>query len=151
MELYSFYYGVTTGAAPFVNNQEMLFVIGAIGALAILLVLFTLQGFGLYQMAKKCGVKIISSMGTGNKLNPTMLEISDIYKTSVCPLARVMRTELKKRGIKKLKVLFSKEEPIRAVTDTANSRHSPASVSFVPSVAGLIIAGEVICDIAFAR
>lgn len=105
----------------------------------------------LIERAKKCGVKIISSMGTGNKLNPAMLEISDIYKTSVCPLARVMRTELKKRGIKNLKVLFSKEEPIRAVTDTANSRHSPASVSFVPSVAGLIIAGEVVCDIAFAR
>ena len=105
----------------------------------------------LIEKAKTCGVKIISSMGTGNKLDPTRLEISDIYKTSVCPLARVMRTELKRRGIKNLKVLFSKEEPIRAVTDTQNSRHSPASVSFVPSVGGLIIAGEVIRDIAFDK
>lgn len=87
-------------------------------------------------------VPLISSMGTGNKLDPSAFEISDIYKTSVCPLARVMRYELKKRGIKKLKVLYSKEQPVK----TENGR-MPSSISFVPSVAGLIIAGEVIKDL----
>ena len=98
------------------------------------------------------GVPLISSMGTGNKLDPTAFEVTDIYKTSVCPLARVMRSELKKRGVKKLKVLYSKEEPIRpenAVAKEGNGRRSvPASVSFVPSVAGLIIAGEVVKSLA---
>ena len=90
-------------------------------------------------------------MGTGNKLDPTAFEVTDIYKTSVCPLARVMRNELKKRGVKKLKVLYSKEEPIKPEslgTEAVRGRRSvPASVSFVPSVAGLIIAGEVIKDL----
>ncbi len=95
--------------------------------------------------ADKSGTPVISSMGTGNKLNPTLFEISDIYKTSVCPLARVMRYELKKRGIKKLKVLYSKEEPIKINSD--NNIRVPGSISFVPPVAGLIIAGEVIKDI----
>ena len=97
-------------------------------------------------------VPLISSMGTGNKLDPTAFEVTDIYKTSVCPLARVMRSELKKRGVKKLKVLYSREEPIRpenAVAKEENGRRSvPASVSFVPSVAGLIIAGEVVKSLA---
>ena len=100
--------------------------------------------------AEREGAKIISSMGTGNKLNPLAFEITDIYKTSVCPLARVMRAELKKRGVKKLKVLFSKEEPIKALaadSDAPKTRHAPASISFVPSVAGLAIAGEVIKDL----
>jgi tRNA A37 threonylcarbamoyladenosine dehydratase len=100
--------------------------------------------------AEREGVKIISSMGTGNKLNPLAFEIADIYKTSVCPLARVMRTELKRRGVKKLKVLYSKEEPKKALvsdSDTPKTRHAPASISFVPSVAGLVIAGEVIKDL----
>jgi tRNA A37 threonylcarbamoyladenosine dehydratase len=79
-------------------------------------------------------------MGTGNKLNPTMFEISDIYKTKVCPLARVMRKELKKRGVESLKVVYSQEE----VVTTARI---PASISFVPSVAGLLIASEVVRDI----
>ena len=105
----------------------------------------------LITRADKLGVKIISSMGTGNKLDPTAFTVDDIYKTSVCPLARIMRTELKKRGIKKLKVLYSKEEPIKAVAEAKAGRHSPASISFVPSVAGLIIAGEVIKDIAFKK
>ena len=105
----------------------------------------------LITRAASLGVKITSSMGTGNKLDPTQFKIEDIYKTSVCPLARVMRTELRKRGIKKLKVLYSKEEPIKAVAEETVGRHSPGSVSFVPSVAGLIIAGEVIKDIAFDR
>lgn len=103
----------------------------------------------LIMRAKAANVKIISSMGTGNKLDPTMLEISDISKTSVCPLARVMRRELRARGIERLKVLYSKEEPIKKTVDDGSSRHAPGSVSFVPSVAGLIIAGEVIKDIVF--
>ena len=91
--------------------------------------------------ADKVGAKIISSMGTGNKLHPELFEITDIYKTSVCPLAKVMRTRLKKEGIKKLKVVYSKEEPI------TNPDNIIGSVPFVPSVAGLIIAGEVIKEI----
>lgn len=98
--------------------------------------------------ANACNTPIISSMGTGNKLNPAELEVADIYKTSVCPLARVMRYELKKRGIKKLKVIYSKEEPIKPkITEEANGRHIPASSSFVPAAAGLIIASEVVKDI----
>lgn len=90
---------------------------------------------------------VISCMGTGNKLNPAMLEVSDIYKTSVCPLAKVMRHELKKRGIKKLKVVYSKEEPIKLSLDNENGRHIPASAPFVPAAAGMIIAAEVIKDL----
>lgn len=96
--------------------------------------------------ANKLNIPIISSMGTGNKLNPTKFEITDIYKTSVCPLAKVMRKELKTRGITKLKVIYSKEEPIK-VKDTSNKKQVPGSISFVPSVAGLIISGEVVNDI----
>ena len=97
--------------------------------------------------ANKLNIPIISSMGTGNKLEPTRFEVSDIYKTSVCPLAKVMRKELKQRGIKKLKVVYSKEEPIKIEKDETNKKQVPGSVSYVPSVAGLIIAGEVIKDI----
>lgn len=91
--------------------------------------------------AEQLGIPIISSMGTGNKLDPTAFKVSDIYKTSVCPLCRVMRTQLKKRGVKKLKVVYSEETP------KTDGERTPASISFVPSVAGLIIAGEVIKDI----
>ena len=97
----------------------------------------------LVQRAKEKQVPIISCMGTGNKLDPTKFEIADIYKTSVCPLAKVMRKELKKRGIQDLKVLYSKEEPIKHDMES----RTPASISFVPSVAGMMIAGEVIKDI----
>ena len=97
--------------------------------------------------ANKLNVPIISSMGTGNKLDPTRFEVTDIYKTSVCPLAKVMRKELKQRGIKKLKVVYSKEEPIKVEQDEITKKQVPGSISFVPSVAGLIIAGEVIKDI----
>lgn len=91
---------------------------------------------------------IISSMGTGNKLSPSMLEVADIYKTSVCPLARVMRYELKKRGVKKLKVVYSKEEPIKPQTNNReNGKQIPASSSFVPAAAGFILASEVIKDL----
>nr|WP_312578276.1 tRNA threonylcarbamoyladenosine dehydratase [Sedimentibacter sp.] len=115
--------------------------------------------------AKEKGVPVISSMGAGNKLNPAQFEVADIYKTSVCPLAKVMRHELKKREIKNLKVVYSKEPPIKPIDDGSVScksncvcppgaarkctdrRAIPGSVSFVPSVAGLIIASEVVKDI----
>ena len=95
----------------------------------------------LIELAKNNNIAIISSMGTGNKLNPLEFEIADIFKTSVCPLARIIRTELKKRGIKDLKVLYSKEKPYK------DGSKVPSSISFVPSIAGLIIASEVIKDI----
>lgn len=116
----------------------------------------------LIENAKKAGTPIISSMGAGNKVDPTAFEVADIYKTSVCPLARVMRYELKRRGIKKLKVVYSKEKPIPPTADEDSNgengclskadkvpgkRQVPGSTAFVPSVAGLIIAGEVIKDI----
>ncbi len=97
--------------------------------------------------AKEKNIPIISSMGTGNKLNPTMLEVSDIYKTSVCPLARVMRRELKARNIPSLKVVYSKEEPLKTTVKDEKGKPIPGSTSFVPSVAGLIIASEVIKDL----
>ncbi len=98
--------------------------------------------------AKKTGTPVISSMGTGNKLDPTQFEITDIYKTTVCPLAKVMRRELKKRGIDSLKVLYSKEEPIKPQGEEGR-KPTPASISFVPSAAGLIIAGEVIKELTY--
>ena len=116
--------------------------------------------------AKESNIPVISCMGVGNKLNPTQLEISDIYKTSVCPLAKVMRRELRKRGVDKLKVLYSKEEPITPLDDSEDTcrehcvcppgttrkctqrRAIPGSISFVPSAAGLIIASEVVKDLA---
>lgn len=94
--------------------------------------------------ANELNIPIISAMGTGNKLDPTKFEVADIYKTSVCPLAKVMRKELRSRGIQKLKVVYSKEETIKP---NDGNYKTPASISFVPSVAGLIIAGEVIKDI----
>ena len=98
--------------------------------------------------ANKYNVPIISSMGTGNKLNPSKFEITDIYKTSYCPLAKVMRKELKDRGIKKLKVIYSKEEPMKvSAKEEGKKKNIPGSISFVPSVAGLMIAGEVIRDL----
>ena len=119
----------------------------------------------LVMKAKEMDIPIISSMGAGNKLDASKFEVADIYKTSVCPLAKVMRRELKKRGVKKLKVVYSREEPIKPVEDMAIScrsncicppgaehkcterRDIPGSVAFVPSVAGLIIAGEVVKDL----
>lgn len=95
--------------------------------------------------SKKIGVPVISSMGTANKLNPTMLEVSDISKTSVCPLAKVIRKELRNRNINKLKVVYSKEEPFTKYLK--GESENLGSVSFVPSVAGLIIASEVVKDI----
>ena len=106
----------------------------------------------LIEKAKEAGVPILSCMGTGNKLNPARFEITDISKTSVCPLAKVIRTELRKRRIKKVKVLYSRE-PVavqkgRNLETKGNTGHPvPGSVSFVPGVAGLMIAGEVIRDL----
>ncbi len=123
----------------------------------------------LVMKAQAAGVPIISSMGAGNKLDPTQFKVADIYKTKVCPLAKVMRRELKKRGVRKLKVVYSEEPSTRPIEDMASScrtncicppgaqhkcterRDIPGSLSFVPSVAGLIIAGEVIKDLAGKR
>lgn len=107
------------------------------------------------ELVMKCdkeGVPIMSSMGAGNKLDASAFRVADIYKTKVCPLAKVMRHELKKRGIKKLKVVYSEEMPIKPEvkereTGTSQRRSTPGSVAFVPSVAGLIIAGEVVKDL----
>ena len=107
----------------------------------------------LVEMAKEKNIPIISSMGTGNKLHPERFEVTDIYKTSVCPLCKVMRKELKARGIRKLKVLYSKEQPVdtsgKVIEEKMGKRRSlPGSISFVPPVAGLIIAGEVVRELA---
>ena len=98
--------------------------------------------------AKNMNIPIISCMGTGNKLDPTKFEITDISKTSVCPLAKVIRKELRNKGINTLKVVYSKEEPIKTnIFGEETKKQIPGSISFVPSVAGLIIAGEVIKDL----
>ena len=123
----------------------------------------------LVMKAQEMNVPIISSMGAGNKLDPTKFQVADIYKTSMCPLAKVMRRELKKRGVKKLKVVYSTEKPTRPLDDMSVScrtncicppgaahkcterRDIPGSVAFVPSVVGLIIAGEVVKDLTIQR
>ena len=105
----------------------------------------------LVLQAQESKTPIISSMGAGNKLDPTAFEVADIYKTSVCPLAKVMRRELSRRGVKELKVVYSKEEPLKPIGSTETrgpqERQVPGSTAFVPSVVGLIIAGEVIKDL----
>ena len=104
----------------------------------------------LARQAQDAGTPIISCMGAGNKLDPTAFEVADIYDTSICPLARIMRKECRARGIKRLKVVYSKEMPARQVKKIEEQtvrRDTPGSVSFVPPVAGLIIAGEVIKDL----
>ena len=102
----------------------------------------------IIQRAKAANVPVISAMGAGNKLDPTRFEVSDIAKTTVCPLARVMRRELKKRGIEHVKVVYSKEEPQPAkATDEETGKPIPASVAYVPSVAGLILASEIVKDL----
>jgi len=100
--------------------------------------------------AKQAGVKIISAMGAGNKLDPTRFEVADIYKTSVCPLARTMRYELRKRGIKSLKTVYSKEEPQKPlgdIDDESFGRHIPASVAFAPAAMGIVMASEIIREL----
>lgn len=100
----------------------------------------------LIEKAKEMNIKIISSMGTGNKLEANKFEVEDISKTSVCPLAKVIRKELKKRNIENLKVVYSKEESKKSL-EVEEGKRIPASISFVPSSAGLLIAGEVIKDL----
>ena len=101
----------------------------------------------IIEKAKKEKVPIISATATGNKLDPTMFEVEDIYKTSVCPVCKILRKELKNRGIKDLKVVYSKELPVKPQIERETKEKTIGSISFVPSVAGLIIAGEVIKDI----
>ena len=106
----------------------------------------------LVLQAEESGTPVISSMGAGNKLDPAAFQVADIYQTSVCPLAKVMRRELKRRGVKKLKVVYSKEQPVAVQNDeesllSSPRRSIPGSIAFVPSVAGLIIAGEVVKDL----
>lgn len=145
----TFYTPETAGAFDFKNYD---YVVDAIDTVA--------GKIELAMRANAVGTPIISSMGAGNKLNPVGFEVTDIYKTSVCPLARVMRQELKKRGVKKLKVVYSKEIPVSPIpTDTTENgeasmnkakRQTPGSIAFVPSVVGLIIAGEIIKDLTSA-
>ena len=101
----------------------------------------------LIAQAKESGTRIISSMGAGNKTDPTMFEVADIEQTSVCPLARVMRRECRRRGITGVKVVYSKEKPLRAESREGDETGVPGSIAFVPSVAGLILAGEVVRDL----
>ncbi len=124
-----------------INIREYDYVVDAIDTVS--------SKIHLINECNKNNVDIISSMGTGNKLDPSLFSISDISKTHTCPLARVMRKELKERGVYSLKVLWSSEKPIAPLfsDDTSTKRQTPGSVSFVPSVAGLMIAGEVIKDI----
>lgn len=146
------------GALDLIDFYEYDYVVDAIdtvtGKLAII------------ENAKEADIPVISSMGAGNKVNPAAFEVADIYETSICPLARVMRRECRKRGIDSLKVVYSKEKPIRPLEDMSIScrqhcicppgtarkctdrRDIPGSTAFVPSVAGLIIAGEIVNDLA---
>ena len=101
----------------------------------------------IIEKAKRAGVPVISAMGAGNKLNPTAFEVAEVQKTSGCPLARVMRRELKQRGIFGVKAVYSKEEPQGALQKTENGKPVPSSVAFCPSVMGLIIASEVVKDL----
>ncbi|MCD7889858.1 MAG: tRNA threonylcarbamoyladenosine dehydratase [Oscillospiraceae bacterium] len=106
----------------------------------------------LITSAKAAGIPIISAMGAGNKLDPTRFEVADIYKTSVCPLARTMRHELKKRGVKSLTVVYSKEEPLAPKAQISeNGRHTPASVAFAPASCGIVMAAEIVRQIMIAK
>ncbi|MGL4946646.1 MAG: tRNA threonylcarbamoyladenosine dehydratase [Cetobacterium sp.] len=125
----------------FSNDKKYSYIVDAIDLVTAKL--------DLIVIAKELNIPIISSMGTGNKINPTMLEVADISKTSVCPLAKVMRVELKKRRVGKVKVVFSRELPMKPKNSDGDrlKQNNVGSISFVPSVAGLIIASEVIKDI----
>ncbi len=130
VECHNIFYGPET--AENIDFSQFSYVVDAIDSVTGKLLII--------EKSKAAGIPVLSSMGTGNKLNPSAFKITDIKKTSVCPLARVMRYELKQRGIEGVKVLYSEEEPKK-------SGRTPASISFVPSVAGLMIAGEVIKDL----
>ena len=133
----------TDESAPLFDFSQYDYIVDAVDTVA--------AKVSLALRAQEAGVKIISCMGAGNKLDPTVFEVTDIYKTSVCPLARAMRSQLKNVGVKSLKVVYSKEQPAQidnsAAQKRASGRPSPASCAFVPSVAGLIMAGEVIKDL----
>ena len=120
-------------------NKSLTYVVDAIDTIT--------NKIKLIEKANSENVKIISATSSSNKIEPTMFEVSDIYKTSVCPICKILRKELKKRGIKKLKVVYSKEIPIKPNNNEVNSKKILGSISFVPSVAGLIIASEVVKDI----
>ena len=142
-------------------NKELSYVVDCVDTVT--------AKIGIIMQAKKGNIPVISSMGTGNKLDPSKFEITDIYKTNICPLAKVMRKELRKRNIDSLKVIYSEEEPIKP-DDTSSSscktncicppgtkrkctirNQVPGSISFVPSVAGLMIAGEIVKDIIYGK
>lgn len=125
----------------FFKNKKYNYIVDAIDLVT--------SKLALAEIAQNTNTPIISSMGTGNKIEPTMLEVADIYKTSVCPLARVMRKKLKNRKIKKLKVVYSREIPRKPENETGSreKKVNVGSISFVPSSAGLIIASEVVKDI----
>lgn len=138
---YETFYGLQT--KELFNLKDYDYIVDAIDTVSSKLLLI--------EEANRLGVKIISCMGTGNKLDPSRFEITDINKTSGCPLAKVIRSEVRKRGIKKLKVLYSKETPLKPQPISGEVRTTgrpvPGSISYVPSVAGLMIAGEVIRDL----
>ena len=143
VETYACFY--TADNAPEFDLKRFDYIVDAIDTVSSKLTLI--------EEAKRAGVPVISSMGAGNKLDPARFEVADIYKTSVCPLAKVMRRELRKRGIESLKVVYSREEPITPLasedeTAPMGRRQIPGSIAFVPSVAGLILASEVIKDLA---
>lgn len=127
--------------APFFDFTQYDYIVDAVDTVTAKLT--------LVQEALRCGTPIISSMGTGNKLDPGAFRVADISETAVCPLARIMRKELKKRGIEHLKVVYSREKPLAPIERLAadGRRDIPGSVSFVPAVAGLMLAGEVIRDL----
>lgn len=159
VDIYQTFYSAET--ADSIDISGFTYVVDAIDTVSAKLLLI--------EKAKAANVKIISCMGAGNKLDPTRLEVTDIYKTSMCPLAKVMRHELRKRGIKSLKVVYSQEPPIKPIENEEDNcktkcvcppsterkctarRQIPGSVAFVPSVAGLIIAGEIVRDIAVSK
>lgn len=131
----------TENSDLFFKNKKYDYIVDAIDLVT--------SKLALAEIAKNLSIPIISSMGTGNKIEPTMLEVADINKTSVCPLARVMRKELKNRGIKKLKVVYSKELPRKPFNESGSreKKVNVGSIAFVPSTAGLIIASEVVKDL----
>ena len=134
---YSFFYGKDPTPSSLFDGVD--YILDAIDTVSAKMMLI--------EEAKKRNIPIISCMGTGNKLDPTRFRVADIKHTKVCPLARVIRSECKKRGIEGLKVLYSEEEPVFGVIPSEYGRHAPGSVSFVPGVAGMILAGEIIKDI----
>ena len=137
IEVFNLFYSEETESRIDLGNYD--YIIDAIDTVSSKILLI--------KNAYEKNIKIISSMGAGNKLDPTGFEVSDIYKTSVCPLARAVRQRLKTLGIKALKVVYSKEAPLKKVVDDSKiTRHAPASIAFIPSVVGLIISGEVIKD-----